>query len=122
MADIFGIDIAGVLATAIESAGNLRPGVLSRIVPGTRTSPSAGTNPTTTTHTFQGFVEQRAVRRSGQVSSENMSVVSILAATITPVTTPAVNDTVLIDGTTYTLVELLALDPAEALYEFAGDS
>jgi hypothetical protein len=51
-----------------------------------------------------------------------MSVVSILGASLSPAVVPAVNDIVVIDGSTFTLVELLNLDPAEALYEFAADS
>lgn len=121
MADLFGLDIASILADGFAAAGGLRPGTLTKVTPGTRTDISGGTNPTETTHTFQGFVEQKAVRRSGVVAADNMSVITILAASISPATVPAVNDTAEIDGTTYTLVELLEEDPASAVFIFAAD-
>ncbi len=118
---VFGLDIAGIIADGFEVAGNLRPGTLTKVIPGTRTDISGGTKPTTTTHSFQGFVEQKSVRIKGAVAALNMSVVTILAATVTPAATPAVNDTAIIDGRTYTLVELLEQDPATAAFVFAAD-
>lgn len=120
MADLFGIDIAGTLNDAMEEAGGLLDGTLTRTTPGTRTGGSltAGTNPTTTTHTFKGFVETKEKRRPDQVGSRGTAVVTILGASLSPATTPRVNDTATIDGSTYTLLELLSRDPASAVYEF----
>lgn len=124
MAELFGIDIAQVVADSIADAGNLRPGTLTKIVPGTRTPGdlTGGTNPTETSHTFQGFVETKTKRRDGTLVSDPMSVVTILGATINPATVPAPTDTVLIDGTTWTLFELISRDPASAVYEFRAES
>lgn len=119
MTKLFGLDIDKIVNSAIVSAGNVRKGTLTKIIPGTRgTNPTAGTNSSTTTHTFNGFIERKSVRRSGAVASANMSVLSILGASVNPTAKPSVNDKALLDGTTYTLVELLEVDPAEALYEF----
>ncbi len=123
MADLFGIDIAKTVSDSIAAAGGVRPGTLTHISPGTRgANPTGGTAPTETSHTFQGFVDQRDVRRTGEVATNNMSVVSMLGASVLPLVVPVVNDRVVIDGVTYTLVELLGLDPASALYEFAADA
>jgi len=121
MGKLFGIDIAGVVASSIAGAGNVRPGVLKRIVPGSRTTGSlaAGTNPVTTEFPFRGFKVVTSRREKGQVGAGTMSIVSILSASLSVV--PEVNDLVTMDGDTYTLLELLELDPAEAIYEFHAE-
>jgi hypothetical protein len=124
MANLFGLDIAGIVNDALSGAGGLRPGTLATTSPGTRTGGSltGGTNPTTTSHSFQGFVETKEVRRKGQVGADLMAVVTIIGASVTPSVVPEVNDVATIDGTSYTLVELLKRDPAEAVYEFAAEA
>lgn len=121
MADLFGLDIAGIVNDAITQAGGVRPGTLTKTTPGTRTPGdlTGGTNPTTTTHTFQGFIDQKAERRKLQIGSTlEARAVSILGASVSPEAIPEVNDTVEMDGNTYMLVSLIGRDPAEALYEF----
>jgi len=124
MVELFGINIAEVIADAIDEAGNLRPGTLTRITPGTRTGGSltGGTNPPTTSHSLQGFVETRTRRREGTLVASPMSVVTIIGASVTPIATPEVNDTVLIDGVTWDLLELLSRDPASAVFEFRAEN
>lgn len=125
MADLFGLDIAGIVNDAITQAGGVRPGTLTKTTPGTRTAGNltGGTNPTTTTHTFQGFVEEKEVRRDNQVGASSFGMtLSILGASVSPEAVPEVNDTAEIDGKTYILVELVSRDPAEALYEFDAQS
>lgn len=123
MANLFGLDIAKLIADNIAIAGGVRPGVLTVNAAGTRTSGSvtAGNAPTTTTHQFQGFVETKARRREGTQVPSGMAVVTILGATITPAVVPGVNNEVEIDGDTYTLLELLSRDPASAVYEFRAE-
>lgn len=122
MPNLFGIDIAGIINSEIAGAGGVLSGTLTRTVPGTRTAGSltAGTNPTETTHSFKGFVETKADRRPGQIGVQSMAVVTILGASLS--VTPEVNDTALLDGVTYTLVELLTRDPAAAVYEFRAEA
>lgn len=124
MPDLFGLDIAGLVADSIASAGDVRPGTLAHKVAGTRGSGDnvlAGTNPTTTTHSFRGFVETRTPRRAESLVENPIAVVSILGATVSPMVEPDVGDVATIDGDAYTLVELLSADPARALYEFRGE-
>ncbi len=124
MVELFGVDIAQVVADSITEAGNLRPGILTKIVPGTRTGGSltGGTNPTETSHTFQGFVETKTSRREGTLVADPMSVVTILGATVTPFTEPEVNDGAIIDNVTWNLGKLLSRDPASAVYEFEAST
>lgn len=123
MVELFGIDIAQVVADSIAGAGGVRPGSMTKVTPGTRTPGDLtdGTNPTTTAHTFQGFVETKEARRDGQVGAGIMAVVTVIGASVVPLAVPEVNDTVVIDGVTYTLLELLSRDPASAVYEFAAE-
>lgn len=117
MGDLFGVDIAQEIANAFK--GQLRPGTLTKVIPGTRSTGSltGGTNPTQTQHTFEGFIEIKTVRRSGQLGGETMSVLSIIANSVSPAAKPDVNDLAVIDGLSVEITEILNLDPAEALYE-----
>lgn len=122
MPNLFGLNIAGIINSEIASAGGVLSGTLTRTVPGTRTGGSltAGTNPTETTHPFKGFAETKENRRSGQIGAQSMAVVTILGASLSVV--PEVNDSVLLEGVTYVLVELLSRDPAAAVYEFRAEA
>ena len=123
MPNLFGLDIARLVANSIASAGGVRFGTLTQFTPGTRTpgSPTAGTNPTSTTHTFEGFIETEEddsyeSRRTGTLTSISRRKLSILGATISPATTPSQNDEVSLDGEQYRIVEVMEVDPAQALF------
>ena len=103
MADLFGIDIAGLVADAITGAGGLNAGMLLR-----------GTD----TYTFQGFVAVKEVRVPDTLVAEARPVLTIIGGTLTPAVEPAVNDQATIGSITYDLVRLLRRDPASAVYEF----
>lgn len=120
MAKLFGIDIAKTVNSAITDAGGVQTGSLSKKTTGTRTpgSLTAGTNPTSTVHSFKGFAETKGENRPGSSAPTSNAVVSILGASINPVAIPEVNDKATIDGSTYTLLELLDRDPAAAMYRF----
>ena len=127
MPNLFGLDIAKLVADGIAQAGNLRPGTLTHVVgPGARdpNNPNAGRQPVTTTHSFQGFVEVRAVRRDDTLIAEPRPILTILGATLNPpIDFPAgpdvdLGDKATIDGMTYTLVRLIERDPAGATYVF----
>lgn len=119
MPDLFGLDIAGIVNDAIDGAGGLRPGTLTRKTAGTRTpgSLTGGTNPGTAAYSLSGFVETEAERRANSAVATRGATMTIMGASVS--IAPAVNDTVLMDGSTYTLVELLERDPAAATYMFA---
>lgn len=120
MVKLFGIDVAKEVHDGIKRAGGLPSGTLTHKVPGTR-SPGdlgGGTNPTTSTHSFQGTLERKVRRSRGTAVAEPMDVLMIVGNSLSPAVVPAVGDEASIDGTTRTLTELLERDPAGATYEF----
>ena len=121
MANLFGLDIAGIVNDAIASAGNLRPVTLTKTISGTRTSGSltGGNNPTTTTHTCQGFRDSSVMVMEGTNTRTTGRFVSILGASISPPTAPESGDTVTIDGETFRINGVPEVDPANALYRCA---
>lgn len=114
---LFGVDIAGEIAKAFS--GQLRSGTLTKKNPGTRTvgQLTGGTKPKTTEHTFEGFVENKSVRRSGEISAEPMAVLTIIGDSVKPAAKPEVNDLAVIDSLEFEITEILAVDPAEATFE-----
>lgn len=121
---LFGLDLAKIVSNAIKATGDVRDVTLTKTTPGSRTigQLTAGTNPTTVTHTCKGFVSTAEERRANSTSAQATAIVSIFGATVNSGTTaPEVNDLATIDGETYLLTELLEADPAGALYEFAAD-
>lgn len=120
MPSLFGVDIAGEIARGFASAGNLVPGVLTQKVQGARTpgSLSAGRSTSTSSHAFQGFLEEGQKRIEGTRQTMTGDFISILGASVSPATAPRVNDLVTIEGSTFGLVELIERDPAAALYVF----
>ncbi len=125
MPKIFGLDIAKLVNDSISSAGDVRPGTLSHNTGPRVRDPenlTGGIRSTVTTHDIRGFVEQKEIRRPGQVSTVFESTVSIFGDSVNPKVAPTVNDTVIMDGVTYSLVKLLELDPASALYVFLAET
>jgi len=118
---LFGVDIAKIVNNSITSAGGVLDGTLTKATSGTRTpgSLTAGTNPTDATYAFKGFTETAGERRPSSTSASSISTVSILGDSCTVV--PEVNDEVTIDGTDWTLLELVSRDPAQALYVFKAE-
>lgn len=117
MPNLFGVDIAQEIADAFS--GQLVSGTLQKVTPGTRTSGglTAGTNSTTTDHTFEGFLEVKEVRRKGQVGAEPKSVLTIIGNSVSPAVAPEVNDKATIESLTFDITEILARDPAAAVFE-----
>lgn len=117
MPNLFGFDLAQEIADAFS--GELVSGSLEKITPGTRTTGSltAGTNSKSETHTFEGFLEIREIRRKGQLGSEQANVLTIIANSIKPSATPEINDKATIESLTFDITEILGRDPAAAVYE-----
>jgi len=117
MPDLFGIDIAGLVATAFS--GNVVTGTLTKITKGSRTpgSLAAGTQPTTSSHTVQGFLDNQTEERSGAglVSREGQFII-LFTNLIDPAALPEQGDEVTMEGVTYTVKEIVARDPAAATY------
>ena len=120
MGDLFGLDIAQLVADAIASAGNLQTGTLLKSTPGAvdPTDPTAAVPPTVTYHSFQGFIEQRAVRRDETLIAEPTPIMTIIGKSVSPAAEPKVNDRAELAGITYELDRLIRRDPAGATYEF----
>lgn len=103
MVALFGLDIEGIVASAIADAGGLQAGVLEHGA---------------TSHTFQGFVSVQEVRVQETLIVEARPVLTIVGGTLEPPVAPAVNDLATVGSITYELTRLVARDPAAAVYEF----
>lgn len=117
MPNLFGLDIAGIVDNALQSAGGLRVGTLTRGTQTTRNSTNltGGTRPSTQAFSFRGFAEKRnEVRQGGTLVRSGGLFVSILGASIE--VEPQSGDVISIDGNTFTVVALESVDPANALY------
>ena len=100
MPELFGLDIQKIVADAVTAAGGLTDGTLIKTTPGARDAarPSRRAASTTTNHTFQGVVETKQFRRENTAIAETLLTILIITGTISPMTTPEVNDTVTIFG------------------------
>lgn len=123
MTTLFGLDIAQIVNDAITDAGGLRPGTLQHLTAGTRapTDPAAGTQPTQTDHTFQGFVEVERVVTGGS-TVRGVTTVTLMGASIDPPVEPKAGDTVVVDEVAYRLGSQLDSDPAKAVYAFIAQT
>lgn len=120
MTTLFGLNIAKIVDDSIVSAGGTNTGILRKATSGTRTpgSLTGGTNPTTVDHSFRGFLDNRTEQRiAGSIVSAGGEVVSIFGNSLPSGVEPENDDVVIIEGTVFTIVEVLARDPAAALYE-----
>jgi hypothetical protein len=115
---LFGIDIAREVYDGIRSAGNVVAMSLVRVTPGTRTTGAltAGTNPSSTTYSCRGFKTSRRRKDPGSTTSDLVSVVAILGASLPSGVEPRPNDKVVFEGATY-IVNRVRTDPADALWE-----
>ena len=120
MGDLFGLDIAQLVADSLASAGNLQQGTLLKSTPGAEdpNDPTAPVPDTVTRHTFQGFIEQRAVRRDDTLIAEPTPILTIIGKSVSPDVEPRINDRAELAGMTYELERLIRRDPAGAVYEF----
>ena len=124
MAELFGIDIREVVASALASAGNLRPGVLLHNIEATRSAddPTETIQPDPTRHTIQGFVSVRQRQSEDpDLRNRNEQIMTIVGGSIVPFVEPTKGDKCTIDEKTYTLGDLRTVDPAQAVFEFVAD-
>ena len=120
MPNLFGLDIVGIIAREIAAAGGVLAGTLTKTTPGVRTPGdlSGGTNPTTTSSGFRGFLENRDnVRLPGQLTAVSGRVLVILGGTLPAGVVPEANDSAVMEGETFSIVSILKRDPAGATYE-----
>ena len=122
MTELFGINIAALVDQSIQSAGGLKTGTLIRATPGTRTAGNltGGNNPTSTSYTVRGFVENKTERRrAGDLATVGGEQISILGNSLPGDVEPRANDQVIFEGLTYTVTAITERDPARALFVLA---
>ena len=120
MVDLFGTDIRGIVADAINSAGGVVPMTLNKISTPTIDSGNVtgDDNPTPTPIACQGFLENANVRRiNGTLVPIEGELLTIIGGTLPDGTAPESGDTATILGRTYEIVGIVEVDPAEATYE-----
>lgn len=120
MPELFGEDIAGIIAT--EMGEGLLPAVLRNYSPGTRTPGglTAGTNPTLTgtASSARGFIDDYSDRDYGGDSIVQVGdrKVTLLGGTLDGLV-PATGSQIDIEGVTLVVVGPVKRDPAGATYE-----
>lgn len=122
MPNLFGLNIAKLVADGLKSAGDVRPLTLTKSSPGSRTTGdlTSGTNPTKAVHSGRGFVEDRVgtINRAGTLVRSTRRIVSVIGATLPVGVKPEPSDVISIDGETLTIVGGgVKTDPAEAVFE-----
>lgn len=121
MGDLFGLPIAQLVAAALDDAGNLQQGTLLKATPGVEdpNDPTAPVPETITRHSFQGFIEQGAVRRDDTLIAEPTPIMTIIGASVSPAAEPKINDRAELADMTWELERLIRRDPAGATFEFS---
>lgn len=117
MPDLFGVDIAGEIASAFS--GQLLTGTLTKVARGARTAGqlTGGRAKTGTTHGFEGFVENLTETRSGgSIVRRKGRYVTVLGGSLPTGVVPEMGDSVTIEGETWEILELPERDPAAATY------
>ncbi len=120
MANLFGVDIAGIIDGAMSSG--LLPATLHSIAIGTRTAgdPTAGTNPTTTDHACRGIQDDYNENEiDGDLVRVGDRKILLIGNSIAELVVPKPNDEVTIEGRRYTVVRVKR-DPAAATYLCQG--
>ena len=103
MATIFGIDVPALIHSATQ--GQLFAGTLTRIV-----------NKVPKTYVFEGVPggDEEAINAQA-VSTSSTNVITIIANSITPKTTPRIQDSIQMQDKEYSIVAVDS-DPAEAQF------
>ena len=104
----------------LSRLATFRTGTLIKSVPGVD-DPDDLTAPVpeaSTTHTFQGFLQDREVLRQDTLIPEAIPVMTIVGASVKPAAVPRVNDRVTLAGLEFLLHRLISRDPASAIFQF----
>lgn len=124
MPDLFGLDLAGIVEAALDSAGGLLPATLIKVRPGSRTPGdlASGTNADATSYPTQGIAQPSSSADGGTLTDRKQVAITLLGAPLTRAgVEPEVGDRVTIvdvNGATvtYTIDGPVARDPAAATY------
>jgi hypothetical protein len=116
MPKLFGVDVANEVNKAMGPG--LLDATLTVVTPGTRTagSLSGGVNPTTTTHTAKGFIEDyKDFQIDETIIQRGDRMVLLLGDSIFPAAIPTPGDRVNIESEDFNVVNVTR-DPAAATY------
>lgn len=119
---VVSVDVAKLIASNFAKLGGpvgVRPAVLIKVTPGTRTggAVSGGTNPTTASFAATGLItDYSAFEQQNSLIKDGDRKVMLFGASIATGAIPDPNDRVTIDGATYTIVGPIKRDPAKATY------
>jgi len=123
VADLFGLDLAGIVADAIGAAGGLRPATLIRVYPGSRVpgALTGGTHPDPVSYTTEGMVQTSTTADPGTLTNRTTTTVTLLGRDLQLAgVEPLVGDRVTIDGLTYELTGPVSSDSSGAVYQFTA--
>ena len=122
-------DIAKLLLKALKPQAKtlgIRSAVLTRSTPGTRTTLSAGTNPTSTPYSCQALIELATVDNVPEtLVQQDDRKIGILGASLPAGIVPRVQDTITVVDVdqvskTFRLVAPVTGDGVGAMYEFVA--
>lgn len=121
MPNLFGIDIAGILNSALGSSGPapLLPATLSKIIEGDRDPDdlAAGPERTSSDYTATGMISSYSASKiDGTIIQANDREVMLLGASIEDGAIPEMGDRITIEGEEYVIVGIPDRDPAAATY------
>lgn len=113
--NIFGADIAGKIDRSMSR--RLPRLTLTSFTPGTRTAnnPSAGTNPTSTTHRGRGITIGLTSLRKDTILPESNDAILIIAESLRPRVVPKANDTITVGSVISTITDVQT-DPDAATH------
>ena len=113
MAKLFGVDIASLVHKNM-SAGLLKL-TIKHYTPGTRTAtdPTAGTNPTDSTHQGRGFYEEYADRQiDGKLVRAGDRKIIVIAKSVKPSVSPVPGDEIHVAGSAQAAGTVVDAQPA----------
>lgn len=116
MPNLFGVDIAGVIAQAMGNG--LLPATLIKTTAGERSSGevTAGTNPSTSSTSCRGFIEDyKDYQLTSSLIKTGDKKITLLGGTLAGVV-PKPGDKITIESSTYNIIKVMR-DPAAATYE-----
>lgn len=120
MPNLFGLDLAGIVNGAIESAGGVLPATLTKLRNGTRIpgDVAGGRSYDQTDYAARGFMAKGSRTPPGDLGSSTTATIVLLGASIEGGAVPEASDRVTIEGETWDVVSV-ARDPAAATYTLA---
>ena len=116
MAKLLDGKLAKQVSKAVIKAGLTKAATLTKFTPGTRTTASGGTHPTSIAYAARGFLEDYGPELiDGTLITAQDVKISLLGASIAGGVVPVANDQIAIESKTYTIIRA-ERDAASAMY------